>query len=959
MENQALSIDELASLMDDNCLVLTANSRQRRFLLKHFSQQGNQGLTSISSERLLSFQQWLNDAWQQLQNKTYAPAARLLINSQQSLVLWQEIIESAEESAELICPDLLAKQASSAWQLLSEWEIHHDTLADYNHKESDILKQWGLKFDQSCEQLSLIGNAEQCQIITQAFSEHILETKNTLIMVGFDDLSPLREKLSHSVAEKVLFVQLKHLDSNTVYQLPCDDADDEIRRCAEFVRQQLSRAQDEEQAMPRIGIIDPKLGQRRDKIERIFSEVLEPQCLYSKTARYTLPFNFSAGFPLANCPLIEAALALLSVNLNQLDVESLCQLIHSPFWHQNAELDNDYIYAERQQLEYQLRALQQERIRPAQLRQCAEKVAKKLAEHPAKEIDYVSISERLQNVFYGQERRPDRNSAKQWSQIFYQQLEELNWPGSRRLDSNEYQQLMQFQSLLEELLSLDHLGRLYTASELLSQLQQLASSHHFQAKTPDSPVQILGILEGSGQAFDVCWIMGMEQKQWPPSPQANPLLPIELQRQHNMPHASVERELYFARQLIEAYRLSAEQVIFSYPSREGEEHLQCSPLIEQLENLVLSNADELLSNTPAENTLEHYGLSSFERRTFKWVDNRQGPKLSSSEKKLGGSGVLKQQALCPFNAFAQYRLGAKPWPEIQIGISPIERGNILHLALETFWQQLQSQEALLNLSEEELNETIEKHIEEAIDQGLLYRRDLGPRYRALEAERIKPIFMAFIEQDKQRPPFQIAGLESSRELKLGPLQLHLRLDRIDKLLASEHASADSDGENSQYLVIDYKTGQCDVKSWLGDRPEEPQLPLYSLSDSAISAISFAQLNAKAVKYIGISQEQSPASGIQSSLDDTLQKKIRNTDARLASSEDISWSQLREQWHSDLLKLAIAYSDGEATLDFKDSLAKRYSEDLEGLQRLKEYDAKRRYWNDKPAPLQQAKFDLSL
>ncbi|MBB6521589.1 PD-(D/E)XK nuclease family protein [Pseudoteredinibacter isoporae] len=956
MENQALSIGELSHLMGDNCLVLTANSRQRRFLLKHFSQQGKQGLSSFSSDRLLSFQQWLNDAWQQLQNKAYPAAAQLLISPQQSLVLWQEIIESAEESAELICPDLLAKQASSAWQLLSEWEINRNTLAEYNHKESEILAQWGLKFDQNCQKLSLIDSAEQCRIITQAFSEKVLKNESRLIMIGFDDLSPLREKLSQNIAEEVFFVQLKHLDSNTVFKLPCDDADDEIRRCAEFVREELTQAQNNEEPMPRIGIIDPKLGQRRDKIERIFSEVLEPQYLYSKTARYTLPFNFSAGFPLANCPLIEAALGLLGLNLKQLDVEKLCQLIHSPFWHQNAELDNDYTQAERQQLEFQLRKLQQERIRPAQLRQCADKVDQKLAEHPSREDAYHSIAERLQNLFYGQERRPDRNNAKQWSQIFYQQLEELNWPGSRRLDSNEYQQVMQFQSLLEELLSLDHLGRLYSASDLLNQLQQLASSHHFQAKTPDSPVQILGILEGSGQAFDACWVMGMEQKQWPPSPQANPLLPIELQRQHNMPHASVERELYFASQLIEAYRLCAEKVIFSYPSREGEEQLQCSPLVEKLDSKALSNATELLPSSTLDE-LEQFSRSSFERRYFHWVDNRQGPKLSNLEKKLGGSGVLKQQALCPFNAFAQYRLGATPWPEVQIGISPIERGNILHLALETFWQELDSQETLLGLDDEMLNALISKHIDNAIESGLLYRRDLGPRYRALEAERLLPIVQAFVEQDKQRPPFHIAGLESSRELRLGPLQLHLRLDRIDRLQAGTESRERQ--EDEQYLVIDYKTGQCDLKSWLGERPEEPQLPLYALSDPAISAISFAQLNAKAVKYIGISREQSPASGIHSSQDGALQKKFRNADSRLISGEELQWSQLREQWQSDLLQLAINYSEGQAQLDFKDALAKRYSEDLQGIQRLKEFDAKRHYWNDKPAALQQAEFDLSL
>lgn len=1075
MENQTLSHSELSNLIDDDCLLLTANSRQRRFLLKRFSESSHaikENSTPLSPDRLLSFNQWLSDAWQQLHNKAYAKAARLLINPQQNLTLWQQVIDQSEESEKLICPELLAKQASSAWQLLEEWEIPVETLGEYTHPESQILKQWGLAFNQRCEVLSLISDAQQCEIIKQAFLDGVLQQHQKIIMFGFDDLSPLRIGLCKALSQECTFVQLQHIEQNNSYTLACDDAEDEIRRCAQFVRNKLEHAQREELAPPRIGIIDPKLGQRRDLIERIFCEELEPQFIHSKTARYTLPFNFSAGFPLANCPIIESALSLLSLNQPQLDVERLCQLLHSPFWHFNAELNNSTLVAERCQLEYQLRYLQQSRIRSSQFRQCADKVVRKLsqqieifdwqsleqADNALLQSNVLSqsdaqlangshlesnshqenkqnqkgerlfIAERLENFFQAQQRRPDRNSAKQWSQIFYQQLEGLNWPGNRRLDSNEYQQVMQFQSLLESLLSLDHLDQLYTASELLSQLQQLASSHHFQAKTPDSPVQVLGILEGAGQAFDYCWVLGMEQKQWPPSPQANPLLPIELQRQHNMPHASAERELFFANQLTQSYRLCAPHVIFSYPSREGEEQLQCSPLIVDSVAVTSSDAnstsfnentelhdvqlqDEKLQDVQPEGvqlevqkeslSVSHFCEQSFQRRQFQWVDNRQGPTLSNTEKKLGGSGVLKQQALCPFNAFAQYRLGAKPWPELQIGISAIERGNILHLALETFWAQYRTQAALLALNDSELADSIKQHINDAIEQSLLRRRDLGPRFRQLEAERLLPIITAFISIDKERPDFVVDGIETSRELKLGPLRLQLRLDRLDKLIdastVEENKTVESNkdveihhSDEHHYVVVDYKTGQCDIKSWLGSRPDEPQLPLYSLSDERICAITFAQLNAKAVKYIGISDKALALPGVDAVENENVFKKIKSLDSRVfrktetsktetsnteasrtktscteanstesISTESISWEDLRQQWHSDLLTLAIDYSQGQAQLDFKDPLAKRYSEDLIGVQRLKEFDSKRRYWNEHPAQLQQTQFDLSL
>lgn len=976
MENQALSIEDLAALIDEQSIVLTANSRQRRYLLKQFSTKADSKSDSfkgIDSSRILSFQQWLSEAWITVQGQAYPESAQLLINPIQSQLLWQEIINNSEESADLICPDLLAKQASSAWQLLSEWQTSAEELLNKGHRESEILYQWGLKFDHRCKELNLIDSPEQCRILSTALKSGALKHHHRLLMLGFDDLSPLRQDLSTAIADDVKFIQLKHLEQNQAYQLPCEDSHDEIYQCAKFVQNELLAAQSNKAALPKIAIVDPQLGQRRDKIERIFTEVLEPQFLYSETDRYTLPFNFSAGTPLGQCPIIESAIALLALNMEQLEVDKLCQLLQSPFWHNNAELEMELPLAERQQLEFALRNLQQEHIRTAQLRQCADKVAKKLEAlyEPEKSTDNISLAERLQTLFYSQENRAKRNSAKQWSQIFYQQLEQLNWPGTRRLDSNEYQQVMQFQGLLTELLCLDQLDRLYSASEIIRELQQLANNHHFQAKTPDSPIQILGVLEASGQSFDICWLMGMDQKQWPPSPQANPLLPMDLQRNLNMPHASAERELFFAEQLIKAYRYCANKVVFSYPSREGEEELQASPLLEplKLQQIVeiTAAAQKLSKQAELPSSIQSYRLACGETGEFKWVDNRYGPKLSKREKSLGGSGVLKQQALCPFNAFAYYRLGAQAWPEVQLGISALERGNILHLALEAFWLEVKDQDHLLSLSNEKLEALVDRHIAESLDQILLYRRDLGPRYRALESERLKSIFMAYIELDKQRPNFSVDGIETSRELSLGPLKLNLRLDRIDKT----HI-ADTDAENSantkptkaSYVVIDYKTGQCDLKSWLGPRPDEPQLPLYSLSDPDISAISFAQLNAKGVKYIGISETASPADGIFSAKDQSLRKKLNSHDKRVANDTSIStddeiWPQLRNQWQQDLVQLAIDYSSGLSGLDFKDTLAQRYSEDLLSLQRLQEFASKRRLWSIKPAPLQQSQFDLSL
>ena len=51
----------------------------------------------------------------------------------------------------------------------------------------------------------------------------------------------------------------------------------------------------------------------------------------------------------------------------------------------------------------------------------------------------------------------------------------------------------------------------------------------------------------------------------------------------------------------------------------------------------------------------------------------------------GGSGVLTSQSQCPFKAFATARLGAKDWEPAEVGLSAIQRGQILHAVLHSIW----------------------------------------------------------------------------------------------------------------------------------------------------------------------------------------------------------------------------------------------------------------------------------
>ena len=53
-------------------------------------------------------------------------------------------------------------------------------------------------------------------------------------------------------------------------------------------------------------------------------------------------------------------------------------------------------------------------------------------------------------------------------------------------------------------------------------------------------------------------------------------------------------------------------------------------------------------------------------------------------------------------------------------------------------------------------------------------------------------------------------------------------------------------------MIDYKTGNLQNNAWFGERPDEPQLPLYCIQPTlSIAGIAFASIRHNQLQFIGI------------------------------------------------------------------------------------------------------------
>src|SRR5690606_8670976 len=83
------------------------------------------------------------------------------------------------------------------------------------------------------------------------------------------------------------------------------------------------------------------------------------------------------------------------------------------------------------------------------------------------------------------------------------------------------------------------------AAAAIVRLEHLARQRPFAAERAPAPVQILGMLETTGLRFTHLWVTGLAEESWPGPVQANPLLPLSVQRAYGIPRVDPDGELDF------------------------------------------------------------------------------------------------------------------------------------------------------------------------------------------------------------------------------------------------------------------------------------------------------------------------------------------------------------------------------------------------------------------------------
>jgi len=855
--NQLYRIDHLHFALAQGILILTPNRRIAEKIKQAWSELHlNQ---PIAVPDVHAADDWLHLQWKKLLSTDSNPKKKLL-SSIESILLWEQVIDNIEHGL-LMPTDAIADLVSRSDHVLCQWCIAYQTLPD--DPDSQLLKNAIRVFEKRLDEKNATTIYRCHALLSKAFAEKKMAPPEEIILTGFDDIPPLLQRVLTSTAAHIKSLAATTQNPETE-RITTATAEQEIVAAATWALQQLPAS---------VGIIIPDLNNRRNEIERILQSVFEPQYVLPEIARYSAPFNISAGEPLTQQTVITTALQLLALNNTNASLQDFLTLLHSVFWGDYSnELEN------RITAELELREKQWDDLTLADFRHS-------FIVHGS--TTQSSLVSRLNNFEKVRIKNKNKRFPSEWIEIIQQQLSILGWPGTRRLDSIEFQQVSSFQEILDQLIALDDLLGKMDYLQILRILQTLCRKTLFHAQTKESPIQVLGLLEGSGLHFDALWLCGMSETSWPPSPAPNPLLPLTLQIEKQMPHCSTEREQHYAKQISERLIQSAPKIIISHPQKIDEPLQRPSHLFSHIKETTM---DALIKCSVHEH--HPYFTLLARNHSIELVQDSQGPVFTNAHTR-GGQALLKMQAANPFDAFSRYRLDAKILPEVLPGLAPHVRGNLIHSCLQNFWNKIRSHTELIQLSYNDRGKIISDSVDAAIrknDHPAL----LIENFRRIETVQLNKHLAFWMKLEEQRAPFHIVALEKSIKTILNGVELSLKIDRIDQL---------SDG---RLLLIDYKTtsGNLSVNSWRNERLDEPQLPLYTLAIQSpgtdkLAGISFAQVNLENMRFISLgTSDDIPGLGKKNSLDES------------------AWDELIQQWNRNLAKLMEEYQSGHAPVQYQ-------------------------------------------
>jgi probable DNA repair protein len=810
MADEDLLPIEIAHALERGATVVTGNQRAARTLRVAFDRRNRAlRLKSWQPAAVMAWDVWTAELWRRLLVEGHT--SRLLMNRTQEQAVWRTVLAADTDLRSLQTVDSLAEMAAKAWSLLCSYNGQNRLRGTAVNADTYAFQRWALQFEQRCKADKLLSRPqlEEALLIAVSTGQLAMEPRTEIALVGFDSMTPSQSSLLDKLRGTGITIQPLRILAETKWRMLLETADEhvELRIAARAIRKQL-----EEHPHARIAVIVPRLEDQRAEIDRVFREVLSPELQDITASANTGPFEFSVGRMLADTAMVATALDLLRWCANSLPLKRVSRLLLSPYF---AAVEDEYgARAEFDAFELRRAQMLRPEISLAWLITAIEssRNSAKLTRLLKKLQIMLTVSKRL----LGNNQR----SYSDWADTMREFLVAAAWNTGKGEDSVEFQTRHKWESILDELATLDFQGLRVGFVQAHETLERIAQRTMFAPESREAPVQVMGPLEAAGSTFDAIWFLRSGDLSWPLPRTSNPLLPWPLQHDLHMPGTDAQQDAEYSRHLTEHIAESAETIIFSYAAESAEGRQRASSALNELQ-LEQTSVEELVAIEPQTDMVKTEILE----------DTGHLPPLPD-QVIHGGAEILRLQAACGFRAFAERRLWSTELQNAEIGMDAAERGTIVHLVLEKFWNEVKTQSALKAMLPEERKVLLKQCISAALEKSeRLSTTPWDAEYLSMQRERLLNLLAPWLNIELARPPFTVKLSEKAlKDVKIGPLHLSVRVDRVDV------------GESGD-IIIDYKTGVAKPTDWLSDRPDAPQLPLYAvLSETPqLEAVAFAQV----------------------------------------------------------------------------------------------------------------------
>jgi len=853
-----LSASAIDAWLRDGGLLVTASDRAARAIAASFHRARRaEGLTAWPAPHIQDWNTFVRTAWEERSRALEDP--RLLLNPTQERAIWVEIAGAGQHmAATLEGPrHRLADLTIEAHQLLAAYapRLLSGTARTAWQQDAAAFSAWLVRFDQACATGRLLSPARlPLELISLLESES--GPRPPLLLAGFDRILPIQKAVFDAWGTWREADSAEPATSVSFYEAP--NAQSELAACALWCARQLAV-----NPQARLLVVTQDLSQRRGEIERAFLNLVPGSSRSS-------PFEFSLGVPLSQIALARAANLLLRWLTLPIAEHELDWLFSSGYAATAAESSalqsamRQIRRRNRQQPQWSLKAFTAAVQRIASQEEEGSPATSWLSRISEVQAELSDRARRIQSPF-------------DWAELVPRLLESLQFAAANTLQSAEHQVFRRWQLAVESAGSLGFDGRRIAWADFLSILARTLDETLFAPESRDAPIQIAGPAESAGLTADAIWFLGASEDVWPASGTTHPLLPPEVQRQARMPHAAPQLDWDLANAISSRILASAHEVRFSYPRQNQAVESRPSRLLTQLAGPPLPLPPGLTA--PASPPSVAVSFEDVSRIPF------------APGKVEGGSSVLTSQSQCPFKAFATARLGAQTWEPAEAGLTPSQRGNLLHEVLHSIWagppDGIHSLQELQGITDQKA--FVIKHVQQVLQQELSSEiRDRMPRrYLELEAQRLTTLVTEWLAFESSRIDFEVAETEAGRTIELEGLLFKLRLDRLDQL---------TDGT---LLVIDYKSGNVSPRSWDLPRPDDVQLPLYAgfalnRGTEPLGGLVFAKVRPGQIEFTG--RVFDPASTVFAGLksNTTLERN------KLTPEDLIDWRRAIEQLARDFL-----------------------------------------------------------